>query len=245
MCTVTYLPNNNGDFIFTSSRDEQSERKALEPEFYEKNGVRFLYPKDKKFGGTWIAISEDERLVCLLNGAYEAHESKGPYAYSRGLVVQEVLEAENAKWAIEDLVLEGVEPFTLITIDWSFMPICIELIWDGVKKDIRILSNSSKIWSSSTLYDKPTKAVRKTWFQDFEKEFPAATQQDVLSFHKNENLVSKEISIKMKRSDIETTSITSIKKEGNNLSMYYLDLLTGKAQTIDLFSCRFQVALNG
>lgn len=244
MCTVTYLPNNNGDFIFTSNRDEQVDRKALEPAFYEKDGVGFLYPKDEKSGGTWIALSEAERLVCLLNGAYEGHESKGPYAYSRGLVVKEVLEAENAKWAVEDLELDGVEPFTLITIDWSFMPICIELIWDGVKKDIRILSHSSKIWASSTLYDKPIKAERKSWFHDFEKEFPAATQQDILNFHKNEDLGSKENSIRMKRPNIETTSITSIKKEGDNLSMYYLDLLTGKEQMLDLTLCRTQVSVD-
>lgn len=236
MCTVTYLPRNNGDFIFTSNRDEQAERKTLAPEFYEKDGVHFLYPKDEKAGGTWIALSEEERLVCLLNGAYEGHEAKGPYAYSRGLVVKEILEAENAKWAVEDLELEGVEPFTLITIDWSFMPICIELIWDGVKKDIRILSHSSKIWSSSTLYDKPVKAERESWFKDFEKEFPNASLNEILEFHNNENLGTKETSIKMKRPLVETISITSIIKEGDSLSMYYYDTISEEEKMLDLSS---------
>jgi hypothetical protein len=245
MCTVTYLPKDNGDFIFTSNRDEHPERKTIAPEFYEKDGVHFLYPKDEKAGGTWIALSEDERMVCLLNGAYEGHEVNGPYAYSRGLVVQQVLEAENAKWAVEDLELEGVEPFTLITMDWSFMPICIELIWDGIKKDIRILSHGSKIWSSSTLYDKPIQAERASWFHDFEHKFPEATQQDVLSFHQNEDLGTKDISVKMKRTYVETISITSIKKEGDAISMYYLDVVSGKEKTVDLFSHRSQVSVNG
>jgi hypothetical protein len=236
MCTVTYLPKDNGDFILTSSRDEQPERRAIFPEFYIKDGVRFLCPKDQNSGGTWIALSENERMVCLLNGAYEGHEKKGPYAYSRGLVVKQILEAENAKWAVEDIDLVGVEPFTLITMDWSFMPICIELIWDGVKKDIRILSHRSKIWSSSTLYDKPIKAERESWFQDFENEFIEATQQDVLNFHQNENLGTKETSIKMKRPNVETISITSIVKKGDAVSMYYLDVLTGKEKIVDLFS---------
>lgn len=244
MCTVTYLPKNNGDFIFTSNRDEQPDRKTKAPQFYEKDGVHFLYPKDERAGGTWIALSEEERIVCLLNGAYEAHEMKESYAYSRGLVVKEVLEAENAKWAVEDLELEGVEPFTLITIDWSFMPICIELIWDGVKKDIRILSHSSKMWSSSTLYDKPIKAIREDWFKEFEKQYPEASFEDIMSFHNNESHGSKDIAIKMKREGVETTSITSVIKEGDSLYMYYVDVLTGKESKIDIMSYKSEMTIN-
>lgn len=236
MCTVTFLPKNNGDFIFTSNRDEQPNRKTLMPEIYTVDGVAYLYPKDEKAGGTWIALSENERLVCLLNGAYENHKANGPYAYSRGLVVKEVLEAENVKWAIEDLELEGVEPFTLIAMDWSFMPICIELIWDGVKKDIRILSNKSKIWSSSTLYDKTIKAERESWFSDFQEKYPEATQENILDFHLNDSLGTSETSIKMKRSLVETISVTSIIKQGDCLEMYYLDTLTGAHKTVDLLA---------
>ena len=240
MCTVTYMPKNNGDFIFTSNRDEQPNRVALSPEIYSKNGVNYLYPKDKKAGGSWIALSEKERLVCLLNGAYEGHVSKEVYAYSRGLVVKKILEAENAKWAIEDIELYGVEPFTLIAVDWSFMPICIELIWDGVKKDIRILSHGSKIWSSSTLYDKKVKAERESWFQDFEVEFPEPEFKEILGFHQNENYGTKDISIKMQRPNIQTTSITSIVKNGGTLSMYYMDGLTGEEKWTDMIPYSFK-----
>lgn len=244
MCTVTYMPKNNGDFIFTSNRDEEPSRNTLLPEFYVVDDVAYLYPKDERAGGTWIALSEHERLVCLLNGAYEAHEIKGPYAYSRGLVVKQILEAENAKWAIEDIDLEGVEPFTLIVIDWSFMPICIELIWDGVKKDIRILSHSAKIWSSSTLYDKEIKKERQQWFEDFRKEQESVSQEAVLGFHNNDALGTPEISIKMKRSYVETTSITSIEKNGDHVVMHYFDLLTGEQKSVDLFSYRAQLSVN-
>lgn len=243
MCTVTYFPKNNGDFIFTSNRDEQPSRETLAPEFYNVNGVSYLYPKDVKAGGTWISLSENERLVCLLNGAYENHETKGPFAYSRGLVVKEILEAENVKWAIEDIDLKGVEPFTLIALDWSFLPICIELIWDGVKKDIRILSNKAKIWSSSTLYSKKIKAERESWFTDFQKLHHEITEQNVLEFHSNDTLGTKETSIKMKQSFVETTSITSIVKIGDTVKMYYLDLLSGQEKTVDLFSYRKKVSI--
>ena len=236
MCTVTYFPKNNGDFVFTSNRDEQPGRETLFPDFYTANGVHYLYPKDVKGGGTWIALSENERLVCLLNGAYENHEFKGPYAYSRGLVVKSVLESENVKWEIEDIDLEGVEPFTLIAMDWSFMPICIELIWDGVKKDIRILSNKAKIWSSSTLYDKEIKAERESWFSDFMNSNPETEHQEILDFHLNDSLGSKENSIKMKREMVQTISVTSIVKNGDSVKMFYLDTLTDEHKMIDIFS---------
>lgn len=234
MCTVTYLPNNNGDFIFTSSRDEEVQRKTLVPEIYTKDGTRFVYPKDLVGGGTWIAISDQERLVCLLNGAYEAHEKQETYGSSRGLVVKEILEAENVKWAIEDIQLNGIEPFTLIAIDWSFLPICIELIWDGVKKDIRILSHSSKIWSSSTLYDKEVKRKREERFKEFGKEFESPKLEEILGFHKS--LGIEDISEKMQEFKIQTTSFTSIIKNGDAISMYYLDVLTGDEKLLDILS---------
>lgn len=231
MCTVTFFPRENSDFILTFSRDEQTNREALLPDFYVEEGVRQWYPKDKKAGGTWIAVAETERLVCLMNGGKEKHNPSIDYKYSRGLVVKNVLNADEVKWAIEDLHLEGVEPFTMIALDWSFLPICIEVVWDGTKKQINILSNQSKIWSSSTLYDTAMKKEREMWFANFKKEHPFPTQENILEFHTNDSLGTKESSIQMKRPDIETVSITSITKTEEQLTMLYKDLLTGEQRS--------------
>ena len=234
MCTVTLVPLEYGDFIFTSNRDEQVGRTALPPQFYTEDGIKLLYPKDKKAGGTWVALSENDRLVCLLNGAYEGHVPTGNYKCSRGIIVKEILKADYVKQAIQDIDLEGVEPFTLITLDWSFLTICIELIWDGVKKDIRVLSQKPKIWSSSTLYSKPIQQERRDWFANFLSENELPTQEAILNFHLNENLGTKETSIKMKRSYVETTSVTSITKIDDFVYMYYQDVLTGETTTVKL-----------
>jgi hypothetical protein len=231
MCTVTFFPRENGDFILTFSRDEQTNREALLPDFYVEDGVRQWYPKDKKAGGTWIAVAETERLVCLINGGKEKHNPSSDYKYSRGLVVKNVLNADEVKWAIEDLHLEGVEPFTMIALDWSFLPICIELVWDGKEKHINILSNQSKIWSSSTLYDAAMKKERTSWFQNFKKEHPFPTQENILKFHSKDDLGVAETSIKMKRTSVETVSITSIEKDEEQLRMFYQDLLTGEQRS--------------
>ncbi len=96
MCTVTYLPIGNDQFILTSNRDESPMRKTIAPKKYDEQGIALVYPKDELAGGTWIGLSEKNRLVCLLNGGFEIHERKGPYAMSRGLIVRKILSAENS-----------------------------------------------------------------------------------------------------------------------------------------------------
>ena len=76
MCTVTFLPLGNTDFILTSNRDEQRLRETLPPKIYEEDGVEMLFPKDKVAGGTWIGTSSKKRLVCVLNGGFIKHKRK-------------------------------------------------------------------------------------------------------------------------------------------------------------------------
>ena len=68
MCTVTYLPLGDHNFILTSNRDVAPKRETTPPKEYNEVGVKLTYPKDKLAGGTWIGVSEKKRLICLLNG---------------------------------------------------------------------------------------------------------------------------------------------------------------------------------
>src|SRR4051812_22764348 len=73
MCTVTYLPLKEG-FIITSNRDERLVRKPADaPQIISGLNTRILFPRDGEAGGTWIATSENNRTVCLLNGAFVPH----------------------------------------------------------------------------------------------------------------------------------------------------------------------------
>lgn len=96
MCTVTYLPLRNKNFILTSNRDETPLRKTIPPKMYIENGVELTYPKDELSGGTWIGTSNRNRLVCLLNGGFKKHIRNTYYKMSRGIVVKNILSAEDA-----------------------------------------------------------------------------------------------------------------------------------------------------
>lgn len=224
MCTVTFLPLKNNNFILTSNRDETPLRETHPPQKYTENNIEMLFPKDKKAGGTWIGTSSKNRLVCVLNGAFIKHIRKEKYAKSRGVISKEILKSDSFVDYINSLDLTNIEPFTMVIVDWNNAQLNLfEFIWDEHKKHFSKLENAPKIWSSSTLYKDDIKKVRKTWFKNWvsENEFETST---ILDFHHSE-IGDKEQSVFMKRPNVETVSITSVKKDDAGIEMLYEDVI--------------------
>jgi len=228
MCTVTYLPLGNNNFILTSNRDETPLRKTIPLETYKENGVELTYPKDALAGGTWIGASTKNRLVCLLNGGFKNHTRNRYYKISRGVIVKKILSTDNGVAYINNFDFTDIEPFTLILIDYHLQLEAYELVWDGIKKHFKKLAEEPKIWSSSSLYTEEMKVLRKEWFSDWLAKNDVFQQEKIVDFHQNENLGNTEISLKMKRAFVETVSITSVKKIASNGEMTYLDVRTTK-----------------
>ena len=230
MCTVTFLPLPKNNFILTSNRDEQRLRETFPPKKYEEDGVNMYFPKDKTAGGTWIGTSSKNRLVCVLNGAYKKHIRKGIYKKSRGIIAKELLKASDFFRCVKNLDLHGIEPFTMVIVDWNNTLDLFELIWDENKKYCRKLENKPTIWSSSTLYADAVKEQRKKWFKNWlnANDF---TLDNILGFHHSE-VDDKEQSVLMKRSYVETVSITSVKKENETIGMFYEDIVHSKKTTL-------------
>lgn len=225
MCTVTYLPLANDDFILTSNRDEDPKRNTISPKVYEEEGVKLTYPKDELAGGTWIGLSEKKRLICLLNGGFAKHKRVESYRMSRGVIVKQLLKVDNPVEIINHFDFDGIEPFTIVLVDWASELKAYELVWDGKQKHFVQLDDKPKIWSSSTLYNEEMKQLRRDWFEDWLNENKNFVQKDILKFHQDETKGSPEISLKMKRSRVQTVSVTSVKKEVDDIKMSYIDLL--------------------
>ena len=225
MCTVSFIPLKNNDFIFTSNRDEALGRKTILPKFYALNGIQTWFPKDAVSGGTWIGISDKNRLVCLLNGGFENHIKKEKYRQSRGKVVLDFLTVNDYQPHIKNYNFENIEPFTLLIVDWDQNLKLTELVWDGENAHFIDTTNlESKIWSSSTLYTNEMKKLRKNWFASF-LENEELTQETVLNFHQNYSVGDKNIDLQINRGALKTVSITSVCKTDDNLEMTYLNLL--------------------
>jgi len=225
MCTVTYLPIGKSDFILTSNRDEQPSRKTIEPKEYFEDGVKLTYPKDELAGGTWIGLSDKNRLVCLLNGGFEVHKREAIYKMCRGIIVKAILKSDDFESYIQGFDFNGIEPFTIVLVDWNTDLNTYELVWDGIQKHFSKLKQEPKIWSSSTLYTENEKQLRRNWFSDWLANHQEFVQKDILQFHHNSEIGTPENSVKMKRWDVETVSVTSVKKDASNVIMNYHSLV--------------------
>lgn len=223
MCTVTIIPKGKNDFILTSNRDEAPNRTSLSPEIYCIDNTKMMFPKDELSGGTWIGVSEKNRLICLLNGEFVCHERKADYRMSRGVVVKELLASDNVITLIENYNFDDIEPFTIVTADWNANLRFFELVWDGTQKHFSELPLQPKIWSSSTLYSEVMKKERLQWFEDFKAENKFDSKA-MLNFHKTAGKGNIDYGVVMDRYYVKTTSITQVEKFEDVVEMRFQNL---------------------
>ena len=221
MCTVTYIPTKDTDFVFSSSRDVPYKRKkALAPKEYTYNNTKLTFPKDPQGQGSWIGLSEQQHLVCLLNGGFKKHQTKTNYAKSRGLIVTELLVEKNDLLnKVKTIDLENIEPFTIIIVSWRKNELAlIELVWTGTARFIQNLNPKEEyIWSSATLYTQKMKTLREEWFNAWQKD----SAQSLLDFHHNAGKENPETAVLMDRKTVGTVSISQIEKKGAQISFNY------------------------
>jgi uncharacterized protein with NRDE domain len=224
MCTVSYLPKNNGEYILTSSRDEKIIRPAAAiPQEYFVNGKNIVFPKDPIAGGSWIAYSEN-KTVCLLNGGFRKHIPVLPYRRSRGLVLLDYFSYTDIKDFTDNYDFNGIEPFTLIIIQSDEL---FELRWDRDIISIRQLdSRTPYIWSSVTLYSDEIILKRKTWFQIWLSKNYKYDIEGIRHFHRHAGDGDVENNVLMNRDDfMMTISITTVEKNAQSVNMVYEDLI--------------------
>jgi len=234
MCTVTYLPLSETDFILTSNRDVPFAReKASVPKTYTEDGVQITYPKDGKAGGTWIGLSDKKRLICLLNGGFEYHTSRISYRKSRGLILKELLKTIDLQKALNEIDLQDIEQFTLAIVNWQKKLQLYEFVWDGVEKHLKKLAQAPHIWSSSTLYDASVKKLRQEWFKKWYTS-NSFTSKNILDFHHTAGVGDCNIDVIMNRGLGGTVSITSVKKNKDTIEVDYEDVQTKKTTSLSI-----------
>jgi hypothetical protein len=225
MCTVTIIPKGKDDFILTSNRDESPDRVSTSPDIYNVDDVKMLFPKDELSGGTWIGVSEKERLVCLLNGGFVLHKRDSVYRKSRGVVAKDFMACHNLEQEVKTYDFNNIEPFAMVIADWSLDLRFFELVWDGKKVHFTKLPLEPRIWSSSTLYSEAMKEERADWFEAF-KDNNELDENTLLQFHKTAGNYNLDYGVIMNRGFVKTTSITQVVKTNDTVDMRYEDLHT-------------------
>ncbi|RIV21562.1 hypothetical protein DYU11_19365 [Fibrisoma montanum] len=226
MCVVTLLPLPDG-FVLTTNRDEHHSRpRAIPAQSYVIGGRTVTFPKDPLGGGTWVAASADVTL-CLLNGAFEKHKHEPPYRRSRGLVVLDFFDFGEPRRFADGYNFEGIEPFTLVVVQRQLEELLVhELRWNGQQIYLRDMpGHLPHVWSSVTLYDADTAALRKTWFADFLKAQPHFTPDDVFGFHQTAGIGDPQQDYVVRLPNgVRTVSITQVVQTGSTPAMRYLSL---------------------
>lgn len=230
MCTVTYLPRGNNQFILTSNRDENRLRTAAQIVKKTLNDGQVLtYPKDPMAGGTWICVSNQDRLICVLNGAFEYHERNLPYGRSRGLVALDFFEHACAEAFFADYDFTHIEAFTMVIYDQGKL---YDVRWDEQQLYTQALATDKPhIWASATLYTPEVRAKRCQWFSEWLAKKPPFEVSNILQFHKFGGEGDEANDLVMNRLHlVETVSITAIEKNPRDIQIHYHDLI--KPQTI-------------
>ena len=219
MCTVTYLPVPNG-YLLTSNRDEAFVRK---PAVYPNTNGHLLFPRDGDGGGTWIATSDNNRTVCLLNGAFYQHKHQPPYRKSRGLVVLDFFNSTSVAAFVKTYKLLDIEPFTMLIIEDKKL---YDFRWDGSQKYLKELdAGQPNMHCSVTLYTPKVIALRQKWFADWLKEQGEYSVKEILKFHLFAGENDTSTNIRMSRMGlVKTVSITCVEGRNKLQKMYYSDL---------------------
>jgi hypothetical protein len=212
MCTVTFIPKSHNRFILTSNRDESPLRNTIHPMAYNIHGVDLIFPKDKVAGGTWFGLNAKQRTICLLNGGFSEHKREAVYRMSRGTVVTDLLASEDILVAIDTYNFKGIEPFTLIVVDWSRELALYELVWDGSILHYSEKPLAPKIWSSSSLYSDEIKKKRESWFSEFIFKNRNPSEDSLLEFHKTAGEGSIESDLIIDRGFVKTKSISQLSR---------------------------------
>lgn len=227
MCTVSFLPLSNSGFVLTSNRDEWAKRSpALAPRRHKINGKYVFFPQDTLAGGTWIATCEYNYTLCLLNGAFDTHTPTPPYRLSRGKMLLDFYQHDGLDDFASNYNFFGIAPFTLLVINSTAHLQLHELRWDGIQLHVQSKPvDIPQIWSSVTLYDRTTIALREHLFVDFLSKYTQPTQENMLHFHEFAGTNNSETDLVMHRdTGVLTQSITSILKDETNYKMSYRDL---------------------
>ena len=231
MCTVTFVKTKKGKVILTSNRDEKTHRPTIPPTSYTVGDQTVTFPKDELAGGTWIAMGDNGIFCCLLNGAFQLHQSKGNYRRSRGQIVLDVFRSTSPESFLEQIDLENIEPFTLIIYN-SILDKLNVLVWDEHKKHIYDLDvNQPHFWASATLYSSEFTKQRRERFYSFMLGKEDVYEASIYRLHST----TKEEGgyILNDRGQIETVSVTQLILTELKGKLIYNDLLSEKQTTVE------------
>jgi hypothetical protein len=221
MCTVTFVPRNDG-FYVAMNRDERIARpSASPPALFGQGLVESIYPLDSE-GGTWIAANRTGVAFALLNwnDTQVLHQKNR----TRGSVIPALLRSTSdhaAESALRRLDLDGVLPFRLVGI-FPAEETVMEWRWDQRSIQRDVFSWTLRQWCSSSLSDETATATRKQVLEQKLRECHAGSLTWLRQLHSSHDNSRPLFSHCVHRLGVETVSYTELICSGQGMKCNYL-----------------------
>ena len=221
MCTVTFIPRNDG-FYLAMNRDERIARSsASPPAVFGEELVESIYPLDGE-KGTWIAANRIGVAFALLNwnDTQVLHQKNR----TRGSVIPALLGSacdHATESALRQLDLDGVLPFRLVGIFPADESV-IEWGWDQRSIQRNTFPWTTRQWCSSSLSDATATATRKQALEQKLTECHAGSLTWLRQLHSSHDDSRLAFSHCVHRQEVETVSYTELVCSGQGIECNYL-----------------------
>ena len=222
MCTVSWLPTQDGYELFFN-RDELRTRQPAQPAaLHTLNGVRYLAPTDGDKGGTWLGINEYGVTVGLLNRYADPIDRTREYD-SRGWLVRDALVCVSPLEVAQFLASQDLTrfpPFTLVTLARFAEPTICH--WSGQTLWLEPDAAAALPLSSSSFLPAEVTRARQQYFRQL---MPNGTPDaaTLRVFHHSHEPARGAYSVCMHRDDAQTVSFSHIKVTAESVEFAYHD----------------------
>ncbi|MGE3842963.1 MAG: NRDE family protein [Vicinamibacterales bacterium] len=212
MCTVTVVPTVGG-FRLACNRDERFTRPtALPPARHQLGSRQALFPVDPVGPGTWIGVNDRGMAAALLNRTDNEDLRPARQAFrSRGLIVPAILSCGSLEEV--DALLRVFDPRDCAPFRVLIAHNGAAVLWmsdgDYLARSPMTLA-SPTLLTSSSLGDDRVDGPRRTLFEQIFSSSRDQWPRGQWEFHAHQWPASPEISVRMRRSDACTVSLTMI-----------------------------------
>ena len=220
MCSVTFLPREEG-FVLAMNRDELISRvPALPPRVHQRGDLAVLCPSEPS-GGTWIGVNSAGLAFSLLNW-HSQPDRTGEDLISRGEVVRALLSGRSSSAAaaiLKELPLRRMNPFRLISVS---LPERLLAEWRSGSEVLtsKVCPWQRHHWFSSGFDEAKAIQVRRGVCGQFSGDLEDLAT--LRKLHASHLPIAGPFSLCMHREDAATVSYTEISVRDHMASMSYV-----------------------
>lgn len=221
MCTVTFIPREDG-FYVAMNRDERHARPyARPPAVFEEGFARSIYPIDCE-GGTWIACNHMGIAFTLVN--WNDAPLLRKKSRTRGHVIPALVNSDcsqSAESALGTFDIKGVLPFRLVGI-FPREGRLIEWRWNQRSIELHSLSWAARQWCSSSLSDATAASARMQVFEQKLRVYQTGSPAWLRQLHSSHDDRYPRFSHCVHREEVETVSYTELVCSTRGIHCNYL-----------------------